>query len=57
MDIILALISHHILEVTTAEYNIKMLASQLENADEKHLSEQVTKEDVPITGNLAAMVS
>ena len=44
----LSVVIQHILEVTTAFYNIKMLASQLENADDKHPTEQVTKEDVSI---------
>jgi ribosomal protein S27AE len=34
--------------VTAAYYDIKMLASQLENADDKHASEKVAKEYISI---------
>jgi hypothetical protein len=34
--------------VTAAYCNIKMLASQLENADDKHTSGQIEKVDMPI---------
>jgi DNA-directed RNA polymerase subunit RPC12/RpoP len=34
--------------VTAVYYDIKMLASQLENADDKHPSEKVAKEDISI---------
>jgi hypothetical protein len=44
----LVVVIYHILEVTAAYYNIKMLASQLENADDEYSSGQVTKEDLSI---------
>ena len=39
----LLVVIYHRLEVTAAYYNIKMLTSQLENADDKCSGGQVTK--------------
>src|SRR5215467_6163230 len=44
----LLVVIYDILEVTAAYYNIKMLMSQLENADDKYSSGQVTKKDLSI---------
>jgi hypothetical protein len=38
----------HILEATAAYYNIKMLASHLENADGKHTSGHIEEVDISI---------
>jgi hypothetical protein len=38
----------HILEATVTYYNIKMLASHLENANDKQTSEQIENVDISI---------
>ena len=54
-----SVVIYHILEVTAAYYNMEMLTSQLENADDKDLSGQVEKADISIEQEnvLAAMMS
>jgi ribosomal protein S27AE len=44
----LSVVIYHILEATAAYYNVKMLALQLENADDKQPRVQVEKENLTI---------
>jgi hypothetical protein len=44
----LLVVIYYILEVTAAYYNIKILASQLDNADDKDPSGQVATVDISI---------